>query len=50
MTGAPVPRGADAVEKIEVIRVLGDGLIEIEAPVKPGQFITLAESRPARAT
>jgi molybdenum cofactor synthesis domain-containing protein len=40
MTGAPVPRGADAVEKIEVIRVLGDGLIEIEAPVKPGQFIT----------
>ncbi|MGH9766483.1 MAG: molybdopterin molybdotransferase MoeA, partial [Blastocatellia bacterium] len=40
MTGAPVPPGADAVEKIEVIRVLDDGLIEIEAPVKPGQFIT----------
>src|SRR6266540_3862173 len=40
MTGAPVPPGADAVEKIEVVRVLGDGLIEIEAPVKPGQFIT----------
>ena len=50
MTGAPVPRGADAVEKIEVIRVLGDGLIEIEAPVKPGQFITSRGSRPARAT
>src|SRR5262249_10302584 len=40
MTGAPMPPGADAVEKIEVIRLLGDGLIEIEAPVKPGQFIT----------
>src|SRR5262245_33757300 len=37
---APVPPGADAVEKVEVIRVLDDGLIEIEAPVKPGQFIT----------
>ncbi|HEY6404420.1 MAG TPA: molybdopterin molybdenumtransferase MoeA, partial [Blastocatellia bacterium] len=40
MTGAPTPPGADAVEKIEVIRVLDDGSIEIEAPVKPGQFIT----------
>src|SRR5215813_5216593 len=30
MTGAPVPLGADAVEKIEVIRVLEGGLIEIE--------------------
>ncbi|QQS45615.1 MAG: molybdopterin molybdotransferase MoeA [Acidobacteriota bacterium] len=40
MTGAPAPEGADAVEKIEVIRELGDGLIEIEAELKPGQFIT----------
>ena len=40
MTGAPVPPGADAVEKIEVIRVLDNGLIEIESPLKPGQFIT----------
>jgi molybdopterin molybdotransferase len=40
MTGAPVPPGADAVEKIEVIRAVDDGFIEIEAPVKPGQFIT----------
>jgi molybdopterin molybdotransferase len=40
MTGAPAPPGADAVEKIEVIRVLDNGSIEIEAPVKPGQFIT----------
>jgi molybdopterin molybdotransferase len=39
MTGAPAPPGADAVEKIEVIRILDGGLIEIEAPVKPGQFI-----------
>jgi molybdenum cofactor synthesis domain-containing protein len=40
MTGAPVPEGADAVQKIEVIRLLDDGAIEIEEPVKPGQFIT----------
>jgi len=40
MTGAPVPPGADAVQKIEVIRPLENALIEIEEPVKPGQFIT----------
>ncbi|MFN0084381.1 MAG: gephyrin-like molybdotransferase Glp [Blastocatellia bacterium] len=40
MTGAPVPAGADAVQKIEVIRELGGGWIEIEEAVAPGQFIT----------
>jgi len=40
MTGAPVPAGADAIEKIEVVRVLADGAVELEAPVKPGQFVT----------
>src|SRR5262244_1033969 len=40
MTGAPVPPGADAVEKIEVIRVLDEGSIEVEATVTPGQFVT----------
>lgn len=40
MTGAPVPDGADAVEKIEVIRELGDGAIEIEAELEAGKFIT----------
>ena len=41
MTGAPVPAGADAVQKIEVIRVLDDQTtIEIQEPVTPGQFIT----------
>jgi molybdenum cofactor synthesis domain-containing protein len=39
MTGAPVPAGADAVQKIEVIRVSGD-VVEIAEPVTPGQFIT----------
>jgi molybdenum cofactor synthesis domain-containing protein len=39
MTGAPVPDGADAVQKIEVIRVLNDGWIEVEESVKPGQFV-----------
>lgn len=40
MTGAPVPAGADAVQKIEVINVPGDGWIEVQEPVKAGQFIT----------
>jgi molybdopterin molybdotransferase len=39
MTGAPVPEGADAVQKIEVIRVVDGGWIEVQEPVKPGQFI-----------
>ncbi len=40
MTGAPVPAGADAVEKIEVIQVNDDGTITLIASVKAGQFIT----------
>ncbi|NOT62974.1 MAG: molybdopterin molybdotransferase MoeA [Acidobacteria bacterium] len=40
MTGAPVPAGADAVEKIEVIQVNADGTITLNAAVKAGQFIT----------
>ncbi len=40
MTGAPVPAGADAVQKIEVIRVRDDDWIEVEEETKPGQFIT----------
>jgi len=40
MTGAPVPGGADAVQKIEVIHVTGDGWIEVQEAVKPAQFIT----------
>jgi molybdenum cofactor synthesis domain-containing protein len=43
MTGAPVPAGADAVEKIEVIAVDGQW-IELTEPVKAGQFITLRAS------
>jgi molybdopterin molybdotransferase len=38
-TGAPIPEGADAVQKVEVTH--SDGLrVEICEPVKPGQFIT----------
>lgn len=40
MTGAPVPAGTDAVQKIEVINVTDDGWIEVQEAVKPGQFIT----------
>ena len=43
MTGAPVPAGADAVERIEVIRVIEDGgerWIELSAEVARGRNIT----------
>jgi molybdenum cofactor synthesis domain-containing protein len=38
-TGAPVPRGADAVQRVEVTSQEGDR-VEIREAVKPGQFIT----------
>lgn len=38
-TGAPVPEGADAVQKIEVTNVINH-TVEIHEAVKPGQFIT----------
>lgn len=38
-TGAPVPEGADAVQKIEVTKTT-DHTVEIQEEVKPGQFIT----------
>ena len=38
-TGAPVPDGADAVQKVEVTRATGNS-IEILESVTPGQFIT----------
>ncbi len=38
-TGAPVPEGADAIQKIEVTQVNGN-IVEILEPVSPGQFIT----------
>jgi molybdenum cofactor synthesis domain-containing protein len=39
MTGAPLPLGADAVEKIEVIQLI-DKQIELREAVKEGQFVT----------
>jgi len=38
-TGAPLPAGADAVQKVEVTEVDGDTVL-IKEPVKAGQFIT----------
>jgi len=40
MTGAPVPAGADAVERIEVIEVPGDGSIILRNSVPAGRNIT----------
>ncbi len=42
MTGAPVPDGADSVQKVEVTREFEDGaatLVEIDEATVPGQFI-----------
>lgn len=38
MTGAPVPAGADSVQKVEVTSE-ADGLVEIREATRPGQFI-----------
>ena len=38
MTGAPVPPGADSVQKVEVTREEA-GEVEIAEPARPGQFI-----------
>jgi molybdenum cofactor synthesis domain-containing protein len=40
MTGAPVPAGADSVQKVEVTRELGGSeIVEIDEAAEPGQFI-----------
>ena len=39
MTGAPVPPGADAVQKIEVLSV-ENGVVKFQEPTKPNQNIT----------
>jgi len=38
MTGAPLPQGADAVQKVEVCKEVGDR-VEISKPVVPGQNV-----------
>jgi gephyrin len=39
MTGAPVPRGADAVVRIEDIRETEDHIVIADVPVRSGQYI-----------
>lgn len=39
MTGAPVPAGADAVQKIELTRETKDGLVAIKEPTEKGRYI-----------
>lgn len=39
MTGAPVPRGADAVIMVERTRLLDPNTVAIDGPLKPGQNI-----------
>jgi molybdopterin biosynthesis enzyme len=47
MTGAPVPAGADAVQKLELASE-GNGFVEILEPVKIGQNIVLRASDRAK--
>ncbi len=39
MTGAPVPKGADAVQKIELTLLNSDGNVEIVEPTEKGRYI-----------
>jgi molybdopterin molybdotransferase len=39
MTGAPLPRGADAVQQLEKTRDLGGGRVELLAAVEAGQHV-----------
>jgi molybdopterin molybdotransferase len=39
MTGAPIPEGADAVERVERVRGLDGGRIALDAPVRRGENI-----------
>ncbi|PYS50702.1 MAG: molybdopterin molybdenumtransferase MoeA [Acidobacteria bacterium] len=43
MTGAPVPPGADSVQKVEVTRE-ADGVVEIDEATEPGQHIVTRAS------
>jgi molybdenum cofactor synthesis domain-containing protein len=44
MTGAPVPVGADSVQKVEVTRELDGDTVEIAEATRPGQFIVARAS------
>ena len=39
MTGAPVPKGADSVQKVELTLESADGTVEILEPAEKGRFI-----------
>ena len=39
MTGAPLPKGADAVQKIELTSETNDGFVTIKVPTEKGRFI-----------
>lgn len=39
MTGAPVPKGADAVQKIELTQLTADGTVKILDPTEKGRYI-----------
>ncbi|MBI5260766.1 MAG: molybdopterin biosynthesis protein [Bradyrhizobium sp.] len=47
-TGAPLPRGADAVVMVEYTQPAGAGAIDVRRALSPGQFVSYAGSDIAR--
>ncbi|HEY8579378.1 MAG TPA: molybdopterin biosynthesis protein, partial [Beijerinckiaceae bacterium] len=47
-TGAPLPRGADAMVMVEHTHPIGDDMIEVTRAAAPGQFVSFAGSDIAR--
>lgn len=50
MTGAPLPKGADAVQKIELTRETENGLVEIHEPTETGRYIVCKGSEIKKGT
>jgi len=50
MTGAPVPKGSDAVQKIELTSETIDGIVTIKEPTEKGRFIVQKGSEVTKGT
>ncbi len=50
MTGAPVPAGADAIQKVEVTRETGDQTVEIREPTEEERYIVRKGSEIQKGT
>ena len=50
MTGAPIPAGADSVQKVELTNEINDGLVEIREAAEKGRSIVLKGSEIKKGT